>query len=49
MIWRQDHFLSHKEIDLNIVGRDFPSGPVVKTLPSKARDALEAFDPWSGS
>ena len=28
-------------------GRDFPGGPVAKTLPSQGRGA--GFDPWSGN
>ena len=30
----------------NALFRDFPGGPVVKTLPSKARGC--GCDPWSG-
>ena len=33
--------------DLNVVRRDFPGGPVVKTPHSQCRG--HGFDPWSGS
>ena len=30
-----------------VLHRDFPGGPVIKTLPSDA--GVHMFDPWSGS
>ena len=47
VIWRQRGQIETRRAGIKTYSRDFPGGPVVKTLYSQCRGP--GFNPWSGN